>query len=133
MSATEKTTDDKRQLLRHTVATLAYRGGKAVSSIPDSFASFRLNETTRTPIEILTHIGDLFDWVAGELPGREALVSCHQQLRYTYRELQAEVDRCARGFLALGVRTARDTAAQADCRLVGVQSNRAVGWYSKPV
>jgi hypothetical protein len=71
VSATEKTTDDKRQLLRHTVATLAYRGGKAVSSIPDSFASFRLNETTRTPIQILTHIGDLFDWALSIAQGRE--------------------------------------------------------------
>jgi fatty-acyl-CoA synthase len=50
-------------------------------------------------------IGDRFDRVAFELPEREALVSSPQQLRYTYQELQTEVDRCARGFLALGVQT----------------------------
>ncbi|MCM3870507.1 MAG: hypothetical protein ND895_07440 [Pyrinomonadaceae bacterium] len=54
--------DDKRNLLRHTVATLAYRGGKAVSNAPQDFATFRVNETTRTPGEILAHIGDLLDW-----------------------------------------------------------------------
>ena len=52
----------KRDLLRHTVATLGYRGGKAVSNAPDDFATFRVNETTRTPGEILAHIGDLLDW-----------------------------------------------------------------------
>jgi len=52
----------KRQLLRHTLATLAYRGGKAISQAPDNFAAFRIYETTRTPGEILAHIGDLLDW-----------------------------------------------------------------------
>jgi hypothetical protein len=54
--------DAKRELLRHTVATLAYRGGKAVLNAPEGFSGFRLNEKTRTPGEILAHIGDLLDW-----------------------------------------------------------------------
>jgi hypothetical protein len=54
--------DQKRELLRHTVATLAYRGSKAVRGASDSFASFKASETTRTPVQILAHIGDLFDW-----------------------------------------------------------------------
>jgi hypothetical protein len=52
----------KRELLRHTVATLAYRGGKAVTNAPEGFDQFRVNETTRTPGQILAHIGDLLDW-----------------------------------------------------------------------
>lgn len=52
--------------LRHTVATLAYRGGKAVRGAPAGFASFRAGETSRTPAQILAHICDLFDW-AGRL------------------------------------------------------------------
>ncbi len=54
--------DTKREMLRHTVATLAYRGGKAVLNAHEGFAAFRVNETTRTPGEILAHIGDLLDW-----------------------------------------------------------------------
>jgi hypothetical protein len=54
--------DNKKELLRHTVSTLAYRGGKAVLNAPIDFATFRVNETTRTPSEILAHIGDLLDW-----------------------------------------------------------------------
>ena len=53
--------DAKRELLRHAVATVAYRGGIAVSGAPDDFAAFRINEGTRTPGEILAHIGDLLE------------------------------------------------------------------------
>ena len=54
--------DAKRELLRHTLATLAYRGGKAIKDAPQSFATMKASETTRTPVEILAHIGDLMDW-----------------------------------------------------------------------
>jgi hypothetical protein len=54
--------DPKRELLRHTVATVAYRGGKTVRGAPGTFAAFRAGDTTRTPAAILAHIGDLFDW-----------------------------------------------------------------------
>jgi fatty-acyl-CoA synthase len=48
-------------------------------------------------------IGDLFDRVAEQLPGHEALVSCHQGKRLTYGSLKAAVDRFACGLLALGI------------------------------
>ena len=51
-----------RQLLRHTLATLAYRAGKALRDVPASFAQFSSGEKGRTPIEILAHMGDLFEW-----------------------------------------------------------------------
>ena len=51
-----------RQLLRHAVATIAYRGGKALRGAPEGFANFRAGETSRTPGELLAHLGDLFDW-----------------------------------------------------------------------
>ena len=61
----------KRELLRHLVATVAYRGGLAVADAPEGFAGFHVNETTRTPGELLTHIGDLLEGslhlVKGEL------------------------------------------------------------------
>src|SRR6266487_4621676 len=63
--------DTKREMLRHTVATLAYRGGKAVRGANDSFASFKASETTRTPAQILAHIGDLLDWAFSIAKGAE--------------------------------------------------------------
>ena len=64
--------DDKAQLLRHTVATLAYRGGKALRGAPAEFAEFRAGTTTRTPGQILAHIGDLLDWALSLAEGKEA-------------------------------------------------------------
>ena len=63
--------DTKRSMLRHTLATLAYRGGKAVRGASDSFASFKASETTRTPVEILAHVGDLLDWALSIAEGKE--------------------------------------------------------------
>jgi len=53
---------NSRQLLRHTVATLAYRGGKSLRGAPAGFSEFRIGESTRAPGQILAHIGDLLDW-----------------------------------------------------------------------
>lgn len=64
-------TDTKREMLRHTVATLAYRGAKAVRDAPDSFALFKASPTTRSPAEILAHIGDLLDWALSIAKGNE--------------------------------------------------------------
>ena len=51
-----------RRMLRHTLATLAYRCDKAISNAPAGFDQYRAGDKTRTPGEILAHIGDLFDW-----------------------------------------------------------------------
>lgn len=61
----------KREMLRHTIATLAYRGAKAARAAPDSFAGFKAFESTRTPAEILAHIGDLLDWALSIAKGKE--------------------------------------------------------------
>jgi hypothetical protein len=64
-------TDPARQLLRHTVATVAYRGGKALRGAPDHFASFHIGDKTRTPAQILAHLGDLFDWALSIAQGQQ--------------------------------------------------------------
>lgn len=53
---------DKRDLLRHTVATLAYRAEKALRDAPASFAGMRLSPSSRSALEIVSHLGDLMDW-----------------------------------------------------------------------
>ena len=60
-----------RELLRHALATLAYRGGKAVRGAPDAFGAFHLAATSRTPVQILAHIGDLLDWALSVARGQE--------------------------------------------------------------
>ena len=53
--------DVKREVLRHMVATVAFRGGIAVSGAPDDFAAFRVSGDVRAPGELLAHIGDLLE------------------------------------------------------------------------
>jgi hypothetical protein len=54
--------DPKIEALRHAVATVAYRGGKALRGAPAALAEFRVAAGTRTPLELLAHLNDLFDW-----------------------------------------------------------------------
>jgi hypothetical protein len=54
--------EGKRELLRHALATLAYRGAKVLRGAPDGFAELRCGPSTRTPAAILAHLGDLLDW-----------------------------------------------------------------------
>ena len=61
----------ERDLLRHTVAVVAYRGGKALHGAPASFAEFKQGTTTRTPVRILAHINDLYDWALSLAKGHE--------------------------------------------------------------
>ena len=73
-------------MLRHTVATLAYRGGKAVRGATESFALFKASETTRTPAQILAHVGDLLDWALSIAEGNEILhnaepLTCKQEVQ----------------------------------------------------
>lgn len=56
------TPDTNMHMLRHTVATLAYRGGKALRGAPAGFSDFSAGPGSRTPGQILAHVCDLFDW-----------------------------------------------------------------------
>jgi hypothetical protein len=49
-------------MIRHTLATLAYRASKAIRGAPSEFGAFRVGTTTRSPADILAHMGDLMDW-----------------------------------------------------------------------
>jgi len=80
-------------LLRHTVATLAYRAGKAVRGAPPEYAAFCAAPGVRTPAQILAHMGDLFDWALSIARGAE---KWHNSSPLTW---DAEV---ARFFAALG-------------------------------
>ncbi len=73
MAATSQPADESsRQLLRHTLATLAYRAGKTLRDAPESFATFSTGEKGRTPAHILAHMGDLFDWALSIAQGKQA-------------------------------------------------------------
>jgi hypothetical protein len=70
-SAPTQATTSSRQLLRHAVATVAYRGGKALRGAPETFAGFKIAEKSRTPEQILAHMGDLYDWALSCARGKQ--------------------------------------------------------------
>lgn len=68
---TEAQAAASREFLRHCVATLAYRGAKALRGAPNGFETFRISERTRSSGEILAHIGDLLDWALSIAEGNQ--------------------------------------------------------------
>ena len=63
--------ESKRGLLRHTLAALAYRSGRALRDAPAGFGEFNPGHGLRTPGEILAHMGDLFDWALSIAAGQQ--------------------------------------------------------------
>src|SRR3954452_10975129 len=61
--------DEKRELLRHTVASLAYRAVRTLEDAPAEFAEF--DGIGRTPVQILGHMSDLLEWALSAVQGNE--------------------------------------------------------------
>lgn len=59
--------ENARELLRHALATIAYRATRALEGMPEEFATF--DGAGRRPVEILAHMGDLFDWTLSMAKG----------------------------------------------------------------
>jgi hypothetical protein len=55
-------TDVDRHALRQLAATLAYRAAKVLRDVPPAFAHYTCGDSTRTPVRILAHMGDLMTW-----------------------------------------------------------------------
>lgn len=62
MAETNQAAQTARELLRHSIAVVAYRGAKAFRGAPPAFANFKVTDDTRVPVQILAHINDLYDW-----------------------------------------------------------------------
>src|ERR1035441_9760239 len=73
--------DEKRELLRHTLATVAYRAARALEGAPDHFAGFCA--AGRLPVQILAHMGELFDWAL-------SIARVHERRRDTQPRAWAE-------------------------------------------
>jgi hypothetical protein len=61
-----------RDLLRHCLATIAYRASKVLRDVPDSFGEFQAGQNSRTPVQIVAHVGDLLDWGLSMAKGAQA-------------------------------------------------------------
>jgi hypothetical protein len=84
-----------REFFRHTVATLAYRAAKTMRGAPDSFAGFKAGPSSKTPLEIVAHMGDLLDWALSLAngPGRSVALSRRWRVRAPSPRSEAFDDR----------------------------------------
>jgi hypothetical protein len=88
--------NEARQILRHATATLAYRGAKVLRGAPPEFAHYKASPTTRTPLEILSHIGDLLEVSAARLRGptqwKEAPLDTWERQTARFHRALASID-----------------------------------------
>jgi hypothetical protein len=93
--------DDKRQLLRHFLAALAYRTQKALRDAPDDFGSFHAGGGVRTPAELIRHMTSVLGYARtffgggtywpDPLPGlREEIARFHEVLSDLARHVENE-------------------------------------------
>ena len=86
--------DPARQMLRHTLATVAYRGAKALRGAPESFAQFRVGDASRSAAQLLAHLGDLYDWGLSMAVGKQAWhdskpLQWHTEVERFFKSLKA--------------------------------------------
>ena len=60
-------TNDEQQLVRHVLATIAYRGGNVLRDLPPDVAVRRPTPQVRTPHALLAHCNDVLGFLAREL------------------------------------------------------------------
>ena len=65
-------TDSTRTLLRHLVATLAYRAAKVLRDAPAGFGALEFGSATRKPVLIVAHLADLMSWAVGLARGESS-------------------------------------------------------------
>jgi hypothetical protein len=81
-----------RGFLRHAVATVAYRAAKTMRGAPETFAEFRPGPASKTAVELVAHMGDLFDWALSMATGPG---------RWNTSTPRPWAEECARFFAAL--------------------------------
>jgi hypothetical protein len=91
-----------RLILRHLLATIAYRAGKAIRGTPDAFGQHRQTPDSPSSADIVAHMGDLMEWVLRLLRGEWTFTKAtplpwHQEIARFYRTLKAVDDELASG------------------------------------
>ncbi|MBF8300659.1 MAG: hypothetical protein HW394_1029 [Acidobacteria bacterium] len=89
-----------RLILRHLLATIAYRAGKAIRGTPDAFGQYRQTPDSPSSAEIVAHMGDLMEWVLLMLRGQWLWTTAiplpwDQEIARFYRTLKALDDELA--------------------------------------
>lgn len=104
----ESTSNDliagERSLLRHALATLAYRAEKVLRDPPATFSGQRVVAEVRSPLEIVGHLGDLVEWAEQLAQGQWIWKAAG------VGEWEADVERFYAALARLDARLAADAA-----------------------
>jgi hypothetical protein len=96
------TSDAARVTLRQMAATLAYRAAKVLRDAPPEFGTTSFGDTTRQPVKIVAHMGDLMTW------GTSIARGGHEWKPGGGDNWNVEVERFFRGLAALDAELAAD-------------------------
>jgi hypothetical protein len=91
-----------RLILRHLLATIAYRAGKAIRDTPDAFGQYRETPDPPSSAQIVAHMGDLMEWVLRMVRGEwlwttATALPWEQEIARFFRTLKALDDELASG------------------------------------
>ena len=108
----EKNAPDNIQFLRHTLAVLAYRGGKAIKNVPEEFKTFKVHQDAKPPVYILSHINDLLDWTMHLLKGKSVWKNSRP------KNWAAEVERFHKGLEKIDAFLSSGKKLNCDCEKI---------------
>lgn len=93
--------DDKRLLLRHFLAALAYRTQKALRDAPADFGSFKMADGVRTPAELVRHMTSVLGYCKTFFVGGkyrpDSLPSLEEEITRFHEVLQDLAGHISRG------------------------------------
>ena len=88
--------DEKRAMLKHFLAALAYRTQKALRDAPKEFADFSAGMKTRTPHELVRHMDSLMGYARTHFVGGSYRPRLHAEFKDSIRDFHAVLEDVAK-------------------------------------
>jgi hypothetical protein len=88
--------DEKRAMLRHFLAALAYRTQKALRDAPEGFGDFKAGLMVRTPHELVRHMDSVLGYARTYFVGGSYCQRVHAEFREAIADFHRVVEDLAR-------------------------------------
>jgi len=88
--------DEKRQMLRHFLAALAYRTQKALRDAPEGFGDFKAGRKVRTPHELVRHMDSVLGYARTYFVGGSYRRREHAEFKNAIADFHGVVEDLAR-------------------------------------
>ncbi len=84
---------EKRHMLCHFLASIAYHLQKALRDAPEGFQSFRINESSRTPHELVKHIDSVLGYARTFLVGGSYRNTLLENMNLQVKQLHETIEK----------------------------------------